>query len=71
MKFQFRTFALTLLATAVAAGAPAQADEIADFYKDKKITAISGGGAGGGFSLLRGCLDATLKNTFRAIRPGW
>ncbi len=30
--------------------APAQADAVADFYKGKKITAISGGGAGGGFS---------------------
>jgi tripartite-type tricarboxylate transporter receptor subunit TctC len=61
MKFQFRTFALTLLATAVAAGAPAQADEIADFYKDKKITAISGGGAGGGFSFAARLLGRHIE----------
>lgn len=35
----------TLLMTA-----PAQAGPVADFYKGKTITAISGGGAGGGFS---------------------
>jgi len=44
-----------LVATAVscvlAAAIPAQADEIADFYKGKQINAISGGGAGGGFAL--------------------
>ena len=32
--------------------APANADAVADFYKDKTVTAISGGGAGGGFSFV-------------------
>ncbi len=31
---------------------PAHADSVASFYKDRQITAISGGGAGGGFSFV-------------------
>jgi tripartite-type tricarboxylate transporter receptor subunit TctC len=42
--------ALAIAGAALFITAPAQADPIADFYKGKKINAISGGGAGGGFS---------------------
>lgn len=46
-----RLAVLPIVATAAMCG-PAQADPIADFYKDKQINAISGGGAGGGFSFV-------------------
>ncbi len=42
---------LPLAAAALLLAAPAaEADAVADFYKGRTITAISGGGAGGGFS---------------------
>jgi tripartite-type tricarboxylate transporter receptor subunit TctC len=46
-----RTIVPTLLATALLApyiGAPAAADDVADFYRGKTVTVVNGGGSGGG-----------------------
>lgn len=45
-----RAFPIAALAACAALAGPAAADPVADFYKGRTITAISGGGAGGGFS---------------------
>lgn len=47
-----RVLSLVIPAAVMALALPAQADAISDFYKDKTVTAISGGGAGGGFSFV-------------------
>ena len=64
-----RFFVAALPVAAVSAmAAPAQADAISDFYKGKQINAISGGGAGGGFSFvarvmaLRAAFDKTVAD---------
>lgn len=58
------------LAAAVALAAPASADEVADFYKGKQITAISGGGAGGGFSLAARILGLVIGKHIPG-KPDW
>jgi tripartite-type tricarboxylate transporter receptor subunit TctC len=61
------------VAAAVAAASlvlPAQADEIADFFKGKQINAISGGGAGGGFALAARILGRHMVKHIPG-KPDW
>ncbi len=50
--------------------APGHADAIADFFKDKQINAISGGGAGGGFSFVARVLGQHMADRIPG-KPGW
>lgn len=63
-----------LLTAAAAAmlihSAPAKADAVADFYKGKTIRAISGGGAGGGFSFNARVLGRHIVKHIPG-NPGW
>lgn len=65
----FYKAALPLTAMAAVA-APAHADAIADFYKDKQINAISGGGAGGGFSFVARVLGRHMAERIPG-KPSW
>lgn len=56
--------------TILALGAPAQAGEVADFYKGRKITAISGGGAAGGFSFAARILGRHIVKKIPG-NPSW
>ena len=49
---------------------PANADAIANFYKDKTVTAISGGGAGGGFSFAARILGRHMAANIPG-KPTW
>lgn len=49
---------------------PAQADAVADFYKDRQINAISGGGAGGGFSFVARLLGQHMAGNIPG-KPSW
>lgn len=49
---------------------PANADAIAKFYKDKTVTAISGGGAGGGFSFAARILGRHMAANIPG-KPTW
>ncbi len=64
----FRLLPISLIA--IAAAAPVQADGIADFYKGKQITAISGGGAGGGFSFAARLLGRHIEQYIPG-KPNW
>lgn len=71
MKATFRAFpALAALAAAAVAAAPAAADAVADFYQGKQITAISGGGAGGGFSFAARLLGNVITRHIPG-NPSW
>ena len=63
-------FAAVPAAAALILSAPAQADAIADFYKDKTVTAISGGGAGGGFSFVARVLGRHMAANIPG-KPTW
>ena len=66
-----RFFVAALPVAAVTAmAAPAQADAISDFYKDKQINAISGGGAGGGFSFVARVLGRHMAGRIPG-KPNW
>lgn len=54
----------------LALATPASADAIADFYKDKTVTAISGGGAGGGFSFVARVLGRHMAGNIPG-KPTW
>ena len=69
MQKQFLKLALPI-AAAMGVTAPAQADAISDFYKDKQINAISGGGAGGGFSFAARVLGQHMAGNIPG-KPGW
>ncbi|MEK9682943.1 MAG: tripartite tricarboxylate transporter substrate-binding protein [Rhodospirillaceae bacterium] len=56
--------------TATVTAGPAQADAVADFYKDRQVTAISGGGAGGGFSLVARVLGRHIGENIPG-KPNW
>lgn len=58
------------LAAAVALIGSAQADSISDFYKDKQMNAISGGGAGGGFSFVARVLGQHMTANIPG-NPSW
>jgi tripartite-type tricarboxylate transporter receptor subunit TctC len=58
------------LAAVTLFAAPTQADAIADFYKDKTVTAISGGGAGGGFSFVARVLGRYMAGNIPG-NPTW
>ncbi len=60
---------IPFLAITAMAG-PAQADAIADFYKDRTVTAISGGGAGGGFSFVARVLGRHMADKIPG-KPTW
>lgn len=49
---------------------PASANAIANFYKDKTVTAISGGGAGGGFSFAARILGRHMAANIPG-KPTW
>lgn len=66
----FKTVSLSALAVAMTAGAPAQADDVADFYKGRQINAISGGGAGGGFSFAARLLGHHMVGNIPG-NPSW
>ncbi len=68
MKKTVFTIALPFLTIAMAA--PVGADAIADFYKDKTVTAISGGGAGGGFSFVARVLGRHMAGNIPG-KPTW
>ena len=57
-------------AAAMAMTAPVQADAISDFYKGKQINAISGGGAGGGFSFVARVLGQHMAGNIPG-KPSW
>jgi tripartite-type tricarboxylate transporter receptor subunit TctC len=59
-----------LAASVLALGAPVQADAVADFYKGRKITAISGGGAAGGFSFAARILGRHIVGNIPG-NPSW
>lgn len=65
---------LTTMALAMSAGmlatGPAFADDVADFYKGRQITAISGGGAGGGFSFVARVLGRHIEKNIPG-NPNW
>jgi len=67
-----RAFSIFVLAAGFAglAAAPAAADAVADFYKGKQITAISGGGAGGGFSFAARLLGNVITKHIPG-NPSW
>jgi len=50
--------------------APAEADAISDFYKNNQINAISGGGAGGGFSFAARVLGKHMAGNIPG-KPNW
>ena len=50
--------------------APAQADEVAEFYKGRQITVVSGGGAGGGFALAARILGRYMTKHIPG-NPDW
>jgi len=54
----------------LALATPASADAVADFYKDKTVTAISGGGAGGGFSFVARVLGRHMAGNIPG-KPTW
>ena len=54
----------------LALAVPANADDVADFYKDKTVTAISGGGAGGGFSFVARVLGRHMAANIPG-KPNW
>ncbi|MBT5458894.1 MAG: hypothetical protein HOK82_20025, partial [Rhodospirillaceae bacterium] len=58
------------VAAAVSMTVPAQADAISDFYKDRTVTAISGGGAGGGFSFVARVLGRHMAKNIPG-KPSW
>lgn len=58
------------LAAITMIAAPVQADAISDFYKDKQINAISGGGAGGGFSFVARVLGQHMAKNIPG-KPKW
>jgi tripartite-type tricarboxylate transporter receptor subunit TctC len=67
---RFLTFAAALAGAAGFLSGAAAADEIADFYKGKQMSAISGGGAGGGFSLAARILGISIVNHIPG-KPEW
>jgi tripartite-type tricarboxylate transporter receptor subunit TctC len=68
LKYFFKV-ALPIAAMAGMA-APAQADDISGFYRDNQITAISGGGAGGGFSFVARVLGRHMAGKIPG-KPSW
>jgi tripartite-type tricarboxylate transporter receptor subunit TctC len=54
----------------LALATPASAHAVADFYKDKTVTAISGGGAGGGFSFVARVLGRHMAGNIPG-KPTW
>ena len=65
----FLRAALPFAAT-MAMTASTQADAISDFYKGNQITAISGGGAGGGFSFVARVLGRHMTGKIPG-KPSW
>lgn len=65
-----KTIAVSTVAAACAAVMPAQADDVADFYAGKQINAISGGGAGGGFSFAARLLGRYIEK-YMPGNPSW
>jgi len=65
-----RLFPIAAAGAALALAGPAAADAIADFYKGRTITAISGGGAGGGFSFNARVLGRHIVRHIPG-RPEW
>jgi len=70
MAHYFKALSLSALAVTMAAGTPAQADDIADFYAGRQINAISGGGAGGGFSFAARLLGRYMADNVPG-KPNW
>jgi tripartite-type tricarboxylate transporter receptor subunit TctC len=67
MTNQFKRLSFAALAGTMAVVGPASA---ADFYKDKTVTAISGGGAGGGFSFVARILGRHMAGRIPG-KPSW
>jgi len=70
MIFDRRIFFAAAASCVAAVAIPAQADEIADFYKGKQINAIAGGGAGGGFALAARILGRHMVKYIPG-EPSW
>jgi len=67
---RFKALSYSTLAVAMTLSVPAQIAGAANFYKDKTITAISGGGAGGGFSFVARVLGQHMAGNI-AGKPTW
>jgi tripartite-type tricarboxylate transporter receptor subunit TctC len=70
MIFNRHLFFAAAASCAAAVTVPAQADEIADFYKGKQIVANAGGGAGGGFALAARILGRHMVKYIPG-NPSW